>query len=155
MENRKLTKMQKAFADNYIKTGNGTQSALDAGYSKNSAHVQANENLKKPNIKKYIDKRLTKIDKKEIIDQQEVLKLLSEIATGQKKERVTVYDKEIHKHQEDDKFIENHKNIPKEVDEVVHTREQIKALELFTKIYSLTEESSTVTNVTINNDTKE
>jgi len=51
----KLTPKQKKFADEYIKTGNATQSAIEAGYSKRTAAVIATENLIKPNIKAYIE----------------------------------------------------------------------------------------------------
>lgn len=54
----KLTPKQKSFADNYIKTGNATQSAISAGYSERSARQIATENLTKPSILEYIDKVL-------------------------------------------------------------------------------------------------
>lgn len=41
----KLTTKQKRFADNYIKTGSATQSAIEAGYSKKTAPTIASENL--------------------------------------------------------------------------------------------------------------
>ncbi|MEE6729888.1 terminase small subunit, partial [Pediococcus pentosaceus] len=34
---KKLTPRQKKFADNYIESGNATQSAIKAGYSKKTA----------------------------------------------------------------------------------------------------------------------
>ena len=46
----KLTVKQKKFADEYIKTGNATQSYLDAGYSmksKNGAGVEGQKLLRK------------------------------------------------------------------------------------------------------------
>ena len=46
----KLTLKQKKFADEYIISGNATQSAIKAGYSKKTAGVIAVENLEKPNI---------------------------------------------------------------------------------------------------------
>ena len=42
-----LTKKQKAFADNYIETGNATESVIEAGYDvkdENSAAVIGSEN---------------------------------------------------------------------------------------------------------------
>ena len=53
-----LTKKQKAFADNYIETGNATESVIDAGYDvkdENSAAVIGSENLRKLNIREYIE----------------------------------------------------------------------------------------------------
>lgn len=52
----KLTKKEKAFADEYLETGNGTQSALKA-YDTTSERVAASiahENLRKPDIAQYI-----------------------------------------------------------------------------------------------------
>lgn len=53
----KLTKKQKEFADEYLATGNGTQSALKA-YDVNNAKtasVVASENLNKPSIIQYLE----------------------------------------------------------------------------------------------------
>lgn len=55
---RKLTVKQRKFADRYIETGNGLQSAVYAGYSKKSAYAIANENLNKPYIADYIKNKL-------------------------------------------------------------------------------------------------
>lgn len=79
IENRKLTVKQKAFADFYIKTGNATESAIKGGYSKNTAAVIGHENLRKPNILKYIEKRQKKIDEKRIADGDEVLEVLTSL----------------------------------------------------------------------------
>ena len=46
----RLTVKQDKFARLYAKTGNGTQSAIAAGYSPNSAGSIAHENLNKPEI---------------------------------------------------------------------------------------------------------
>jgi len=50
----KLTEKQKLFAYYYIKSFNATQSAINAGYSKETAGIIGHENLKKPNIKALI-----------------------------------------------------------------------------------------------------
>ena len=52
---KKLTPKQKAFADYYIETGNATEAAIRAGYSKKTARVIGQENLTKPAIKQYIE----------------------------------------------------------------------------------------------------
>lgn len=41
----KLTEKQKRFADEYIKSGNATQAAIKAGYSKRTANRIGPENL--------------------------------------------------------------------------------------------------------------
>jgi phage terminase small subunit len=51
---KKLTLKQAKFTKEYLKSGNGTQAAIKAGYSKNSAHDIASENLRKPEIKEAV-----------------------------------------------------------------------------------------------------
>lgn len=55
----KITKKQKAFADAYLKTGNGTKSALKAYDTKdyNTAAVIATENLTKPKVIQYLESK--------------------------------------------------------------------------------------------------
>ena len=54
-----LTLKQKVFADEYIKTGNGTQSVLKAyDANANTARVIATENLAKPAVEAYIAKKI-------------------------------------------------------------------------------------------------
>jgi phage terminase small subunit len=49
-----LTAKQKQFCIEYLKDFNGTQAAIRAGYSEDTAFSIASENLRKPYIKKYI-----------------------------------------------------------------------------------------------------
>lgn len=84
----KLTVKQQKFADNYIESGNATQSAIDAGYSKKTAKVIATENLSKPYLKSYIDSKLAEIESHKIMDATEALQLLTSIARGETKETV-------------------------------------------------------------------
>lgn len=58
----KLTKKQKGFANDYIDTGNGLQSALK-NYDTDSVDVAksiASENLTKPNVRDYIESKAEK-----------------------------------------------------------------------------------------------
>ncbi len=80
---KKLTIKQQKFADEYIKTGNATQSAINAGYSKKSAQQMGAENLLKPVIKSYIDKQLTKLEDEAIADAKEVMKYLTQAMRGE------------------------------------------------------------------------
>ncbi|WP_349535169.1 terminase small subunit [Leuconostoc citreum] len=86
----KLTPKQKKFADEYIKTGNATQSAIEAGYSKRTAAVIATENLIKPNIKSYIEKCMADIASNRVMSYTEAVELLTSIARGEEKETVVV-----------------------------------------------------------------
>lgn len=62
---QKLTKKQELFCNAYLANGfNGTQAAIHAGYSEDSAKEIASENLTKPNIKEFLDKRMKKVEEK-------------------------------------------------------------------------------------------
>lgn len=84
----KLTVKQRKFADEYIDSGKITQSAIKAGYAKRSAHSIGSENLQKPAIKSYINKKLDEIESAKIMDATEGIELLSAVARGQTKETV-------------------------------------------------------------------
>ena len=56
-----MTHRQELFIQEYIKTGNATNSAIKAGYSKKTARVIGQENLTKPYIKKKINELSQKI----------------------------------------------------------------------------------------------
>jgi len=86
----KLTAKQKKFADNYIKSGNATQSAIRAGYSRQTAAVIGAENLTKPYIKSYIDERMQQIEDKKIADATEVLRYFTSVLRGETEETVVV-----------------------------------------------------------------
>lgn len=86
----KLTVKQKKFADEYIKCGNATKAAVEAGYSKKTAAVIGTENLIKPNIKKYIEQRMAEIESERIMSATEAVQLLTGIARGEVKETVVV-----------------------------------------------------------------
>lgn len=61
----KLTPKQKAFVREYkANGGNGTQAAIKAGYSENTADVIATENLRKPSIKEALEKEEKKLQEK-------------------------------------------------------------------------------------------
>lgn len=79
----KLTLKQKRFADEYIISGNATQSAIKAGYSEKTAGVIGDENLKKPYISEYIKNRLEKLNRKKTMDLQEAIERTSSIARGE------------------------------------------------------------------------
>lgn len=86
----KLTPKQKKFADEYIKTGNATQSAIEAGYSKKTAQVIGAENLSKPMVKSYIEERMAEIASKRVMSYTEAVELLTSIARGEEKETVVL-----------------------------------------------------------------
>ena len=89
---KKLTAKQQRFCDEYLIDLNGTEAAIRAGYSKKTAAVIASENLKKPNIKKYIEERMAEKEKDLIADQDEVLKYLTSVLRGEGHEEMVVVE---------------------------------------------------------------
>lgn len=82
----RLTDKEQAFVDHYIITLNGTQSAINAGYSENSARQIASENLSKPHIRAAIDKKLRKLT----MTADETMKRLSDMASGDMTQYITI-----------------------------------------------------------------
>lgn len=90
MKNRKLTPKQQKFADYYIETGNITQSAISAGYSRNTASVIGSENLNKPYIKAYIKGIMDKLASERVLTMQEALEFTTSVVRGEITEEVVV-----------------------------------------------------------------
>lgn len=86
----KLTEKQKKFCDEYIKLGNATQAAINAGYAQKAAYKTGSENLSKPQLKSYIDSRLSEMASERIMGAQEAVELLSSIARAEITERIVV-----------------------------------------------------------------
>lgn len=84
----KLTAKQRLFADEYIKSGNATQSAIKAGYSSKTVRSIGQENLTKPDIKAYIDAKMAEIESHKIADAKEVLQYLTRVLRGEEKEEI-------------------------------------------------------------------
>lgn len=82
---KKLTLKQNKFVNEYIKTGNGTQSAIKAGYSEKTARFIGSENLTKPNVKHKIELSLNEAAKKLGINAEYVLENLKFFADKKKK----------------------------------------------------------------------
>lgn len=125
----KLTLKQKKFADEYIISGNATQSAIKAGYKEKTAYKTGAENLRKPQIKNYIDERLKEIESEKIADQQEVLKYLSAVMRGEMTEQTL-------------KSVGESGQVITEID--VGAKDRIKAAELLGKRYRLWTDKSEV-----------
>lgn len=82
----KLTPKQKAFADNYIISGNATEAAKQAGYSEKSARFMGAENLTKPNILEYIQNRTAPAEQKRIATGDEVMQFFTRVMNGEEKD---------------------------------------------------------------------
>ena len=86
----KLTAKQQRFCDEYLIDLNATQAAIRAGYSEKTAAVIATENLRKPNISEYIEKRMAEKEKSLIADQDEVMRYLTAVMRREMKDSVVV-----------------------------------------------------------------
>ena len=87
-----MTAKQKRFCDEYLIDLNATQAAIRAGYSKKTARKIGQENLTKPDIKKYIEARMAEKEKELIADQDEVLKYLTAVMRGKSQSEVVVVE---------------------------------------------------------------
>ncbi|MDU6825017.1 MAG: terminase small subunit [Streptococcus lutetiensis] len=90
----KLTLKQQRFADEYIISGNATDAAVKAGYSKKYANTNASKLLQNTTIKSYIDERLADLQSQKVADQQEVMEYLTAVMRGEKTEPLLVLDGE-------------------------------------------------------------
>ena len=122
MAEKKLTAKQQRFCDEYLIDLNATQAAIRAGYSKKTAYAIGDENLKKPEIKSQIDKRMAEKEAALIADQDEVLKYLTEVMRGKSSASVLARDE-----------LGADRVIAKPPDE----KERLKAAELLGKRYGL------------------
>lgn len=87
---KKLTPKQKAFADEYIKSGNAYQSAIKAGYSKQYARSHIDKLSENVGVKSYIDAKMAEIESHKIADAKEVLEFYTSVMRGEKKETVFI-----------------------------------------------------------------
>ena len=122
MAEKKLTAKQQRFCDEYLIDLNATQAAIRAGYSEKTARQIATENMAKPSIREYIDKRMAEKEAALIADQDEVLKYLTEVMRGKSSASVLARDE-----------LGADRVIAKPPDE----KERLKAAELLGKRYGL------------------
>lgn len=113
---------QKRFCDEYLIDCNATQAAIRAGYSPKTAKQIGQENLTKPDLKKYIDEQLERIHSEKTADAQEVLEYLTAVMRGEHTEQVL-------------KLIGEGIQTVTDID--VSARERLKAAELIGKRYGM------------------
>lgn len=122
----KMTNKQKRFCDEYLIDMNATQSAIRAGYSPKTARFIGMENLTKPNIKAYIEKRMKEKEDKLIATQDEVLRYLTSVMRGESQSEIVVVEG-------CGDGVSEAKRMLKAPDE----RERLKASELLAKRYGI------------------
>ena len=101
-----LNEKEKCFATEYIiNKGNAYQAALQAGYSKYTSKVayqwleepKTNSTEKrnlpfKPELKKYIEEQLEKMESEKIADAKEVMEYLTSVMRGQSESEIVVIE---------------------------------------------------------------
>ena len=75
-----MTARQRKFAEYYVESGNATQSAVKAGYSKKFAHTNASKLLNVEEVKAYVQELTEKGQREGIMSALERQALLSDIA---------------------------------------------------------------------------
>ena len=139
-----MTEKQKLFCEEYLIDLNATQAALRAGYSEKTAYSIGNENLKKPEIQEYIQKRLKEKEDALIAKQDEVLKTLTAVMRREKPETVVVTCKARKSHYDDKgkKVTDEAEQpicveIPTKVSDVNKAADRLRAAEMLGKYYAL------------------
>ena len=127
-----MTPKQHKFCDEYIKTGNATQSAINAGYSKKTAKQIGQQNLTKLDLKTYINWRMETIADNTIATAEETLGILTKIVRGEHTEQVTTAEGEI-------------------IEKYPDTNQVIKASAEILKRYPLAKEVNINGNISTNN----
>lgn len=117
-----LTPRQQKFCDEYLISGNATEAAIKAGYSRKTAKQTGSENLAKPDLRAYIDEQLAKIHSAKIADAEEVMKYLTSVMRGEHTEQVL-------------KLVGEGVQTVTDID--VSAKERLKAAELIGKRYGL------------------
>lgn len=123
---KKMTKKQKRFCDEYLIDLNATQAAIRAGYSKKTAYSIGVENLKKPDIKKYISERMAEKESALIADQDEVLRYLTAVLRGESRSSVVVVES-----------TGDFTSAAREMEKAPDEKEKLKAAELLGKRYGI------------------
>ncbi len=118
----KLNQKQKRFCEEYVRLGNATQSAIEAGYSKKTAYSQGQRLLKNVEVQNYIAELNEDLKKDSIAGADEVLQFLTSVMREEQTEEVLRLDGEGVQVKETIK---------------VQSKDRIKAAELIGKRYAL------------------
>ena len=138
----KMTARQQRFCDEYLIDLNATQAAIRAGYSQKTARQIGQENLTKPAIAEYIEKRMAEKEEALIAKQDEVMKYLTAVMRRELSEHVVVTTIEEHTYYKADEngTVRKHSD-KKEKPEIIKIPARLsdanKAAELLGKAYTL------------------
>lgn len=77
-----LSARQEKFVLEYLKTLNVTQSAIKAGYSPHTAHVQGSRLLRNEKVARFINEQRKKMVDESVLTANELLHILTNAAIG-------------------------------------------------------------------------
>ena len=137
-----MTEKQKRFCDEYLTDLNATQAAVREGYSKKTAYSIGEENLRKPEIKEYIEKRMAEKESRLIADQDEVMRYLTAVMRREKMESVVVtLNTEKTSYVPDENGTMRKQTVKQEIPQIIEIPAQLrdanKAAELLGKAYGV------------------
>ena len=101
---------------------NGKQAAIRAGYSEKTAYSIAAENLKKPEVKQYLEQQMQQLHSAKVADAQEVMAYLTAVMRGEQTEEVPLLCGE---------------GCQQLAEKTVGAKERLKAAELIGKRYGM------------------
>lgn len=87
-----MTPKQKRFCLEYANSGNATESAIKAGYSKKTAYSIGQENLKKPELQKFLQDLAEQMVSQKIATAKEMQEVLTSIIRQEATEEVIVVE---------------------------------------------------------------
>lgn len=126
----KLTLKQRKFADEYIISGNATESykrAYPSVKKDSTANTNASRMLRNAKVKSYIDERLKEIESEKTASIKEVMEYLSSVMRGEHKEQT---------------LIGRGQGFQEITNISVSAKDRIKAADLLNKIHMAREEKS-------------
>ena len=137
-----MTEKQKRFCDEYLTDLNATQAAIRAGYAKKTAYSIGEENLRKPELKEYIEKRMAEKESQLIADQDEVMRYLTSVMRREKMESVVVtLNTEKTSYVPDENGTMRKQSVKQEIPQIIEIPAQLrdanKAAELLGKAYGI------------------
>lgn len=137
----KLTLKQRKFADEYIISGNATESykrAYPSVKKDSTANTNASRMLRNAKVKSYIDERLKEIESEKTASIKEVMEYLSSVMRGEQREQT---------------LIGKGMGIQEKTYIDVSAKDRLKAADLLNKIHQAREEkSATKEDIVIVND---
>lgn len=86
-DGHKLTIKEAVFIDEYVATGNASQSVVKAGYKTKAPYQYGATLIRKPHIKAEIEHRIQQLTENSIADAAEILQYFTKVMRGEEKDQ--------------------------------------------------------------------